>query len=70
MPEVAVLQGLLDGEGPYSEIVVPIRSAHQGAQEAFGDLSLVDLNVVLYLADGEERDATKGEFACLGWKGV
>jgi glycogen debranching enzyme len=33
-----------------------------GAQEAFGDLDLVDLNVVLYRADGEERDATKGEF--------
>ena len=31
-----------------------------GADEAFGDLDLVDLNVVLYRAEGEERDATKG----------
>ncbi|KAH7885855.1 glycoside hydrolase family 13 protein [Phlebopus sp. FC_14] len=29
---------------------------------AFSDLSLVDLNVVLYRADGEERDATSGAF--------
>ena len=33
-----------------------------GAQDAFGDLGLVDLNVILYRADGEERDATAGEF--------
>ena len=32
-----------------------------GADEAFGDLSLIDLNVVLYRSDGEERDATGGE---------
>lgn len=32
-----------------------------GADEAFGDLDLVDLNVVLYRAEGEERDATQGE---------
>ena len=29
--------------------------------KAFGDLDLIDLNVVLYRADGEERDATKGD---------
>lgn len=29
-----------------------------GAEAAFKDLDLVDLNVVLYRADGEERDAT------------
>ena len=29
-----------------------------GADEAFKDLDLVDLNVVLHRADGEERDAT------------
>ncbi|KAL4066020.1 glycoside hydrolase family 13 protein [Scleroderma citrinum] len=29
---------------------------------AFGGLDLVDLNVVLYRTDGEERDATGGEF--------
>jgi len=28
------------------------------SQEAFSELSLVDLNVILYRADGEERDAT------------
>lgn len=33
-----------------------------GAQEAFGDLNLVDLNVILYRADGEERDATGGTY--------
>lgn len=83
MPEVVVPQGL-DGEGPYSEIIVPeyfppgsimLFETHlqeldadldtfcaSGAPEAFDDLSLVDLNVILYRADGEERDATKGEF--------
>ncbi|KAG2039901.1 glycoside hydrolase family 13 protein [Suillus americanus] len=30
------------------------------ADKAFGNLDLVDLNVVLYRADGEERDATSG----------
>ncbi|KAG6868797.1 hypothetical protein C0993_010427, partial [Termitomyces sp. T159_Od127] len=34
----------------------------QGAQEVFDSLDLVDLNVVLYRADGEERDATDGKF--------
>ncbi|KAJ7281772.1 glycoside hydrolase family 13 protein [Mycena rebaudengoi] len=33
-----------------------------GAREAFADLDLVDLNVLLHRADGEERDATGGEF--------
>ncbi|KAF8478259.1 glycoside hydrolase family 13 protein [Gautieria morchelliformis] len=33
----------------------------QGADEAFRTLDLVDLNVVLYRADGEERDATSGK---------
>ncbi|CAK5273967.1 unnamed protein product [Mycena citricolor] len=33
-----------------------------GAKEAMGDLDLVDLNVVLYRADGEERDASSGEY--------
>jgi glycogen debranching enzyme len=32
-----------------------------GVEAAFGDLDLVDLNIVLYRCDGEERDATKGE---------
>lgn len=32
-----------------------------GAEEAFAQLDLVDLNVILHRADGEERDAT-GEF--------
>ncbi|KAF8074817.1 glycoside hydrolase family 13 protein [Lyophyllum atratum] len=34
----------------------------QGAQEAFGNLNLVDLNVILHRADGEERDATDGKY--------
>ncbi|KZT10101.1 glycoside hydrolase family 133 protein [Laetiporus sulphureus 93-53] len=33
----------------------------EGAEAAFADLNLVDLNVVLHRADGEERDATDGE---------
>ncbi|KAJ8515736.1 hypothetical protein ONZ45_g6896 [Pleurotus djamor] len=32
------------------------------AAKVFGALDLIDLNVVLYRADGEERDATAGEF--------
>ncbi|KZT59916.1 glycoside hydrolase family 133 protein [Calocera cornea HHB12733] len=32
----------------------------EGVDAAFTDLDLVDLNVVLYRADGEERDATDG----------
>lgn len=32
-----------------------------GVAEAMKDLDLVDLNVVLHRADGEEMDATKGE---------
>ncbi|RDX54237.1 glycoside hydrolase family 13 protein [Lentinus brumalis] len=33
----------------------------EGADAAFGDLDLVDLNVILHRAEGEERDATGGE---------
>ncbi len=33
----------------------------EGADAAFGDLDLVDLNVILHRAEGEERDATSGE---------
>ncbi|KAF9462976.1 glycoside hydrolase family 13 protein [Collybia nuda] len=33
-----------------------------GIQEAFGSLDIVDLNVVLYRVDREERDATGGQF--------
>ena len=29
-----------------------------GANEAFAELDLVDLNVILHRADGEEKDAT------------
>ncbi|PWN22903.1 putative 4-alpha-glucanotransferase [Microstroma glucosiphilum] len=32
-----------------------------GAKEAFADLDLVDLNVILYRADGEEKDSTQGK---------
>lgn len=32
-----------------------------GADEAFSDLDLVDLNCILHRADGEERDATGGD---------
>lgn len=33
----------------------------EGVEEAFDDVDLVDLNVLLYRADGEERDATGGD---------
>lgn len=33
-----------------------------GVQEAFSDINLVDLNVILHRADVEERDATGGAF--------
>ncbi|EIW79274.1 glycoside hydrolase family 13 protein [Coniophora puteana RWD-64-598 SS2] len=41
-----------------------------GAQEAFDELDLVDLNVILYRADGEERDATGGEFGVYNVPGL
>ena len=69
-----------DGEGPYSEIVVPEyfppgsvmvfstqmegidptldEFCKSGVNEAFADLDLVDLNVLLHRCDGEEKDAT------------
>lgn len=40
------------------------------AQKAFENLSLVELNVMLYRADGEERDATAGEFGVYDVKGL
>ena len=33
-----------------------------GAREAFDELDLVDLNIILYRVDSEERDATMREF--------
>ena len=41
-----------------------------GAEEAFGDLDLVDLNVVLFRAEGEERDATGGEIGTYNVPGI
>lgn len=41
-----------------------------GAEEAFSDLDLVDLNVVLHRAEGEERDATDGEFGTYAVPGL
>ncbi|KAF9268988.1 glycoside hydrolase family 13 protein [Marasmius fiardii PR-910] len=83
MSPVAVSQGL-DGEGPYSEIIIPeefppgsimlFETTLQGldadldtfcavdVETAFGDLGLVELNVVLHRAEGEERDATDGVY--------
>ncbi|KAG6335732.1 hypothetical protein ID866_3356 [Astraeus odoratus] len=40
------------------------------AQAAFDGLDLVDLNVVLYRADGEERDATDGESGVYNLPGI
>ncbi|KAF7796344.1 hypothetical protein EIP86_007521 [Pleurotus ostreatoroseus] len=41
-----------------------------GADDAFGDLDLIDLNVVLYRAEGEERDATRGEIGSYNLPGM
>ncbi|THV06230.1 glycoside hydrolase family 13 protein [Dendrothele bispora CBS 962.96] len=41
-----------------------------GAQAVFGDLGLIELNVVLHRADGEERDATDGEFGVYNIPGL
>ncbi len=40
------------------------------AQEAFSDLDLVELNIVLHRAEGEERDATDGMFGCYDISGL
>ena len=42
----------------------------QGAEDAFGKLNLVDLNVVLHRAEGEERDATDGEIGAYSVAGI
>ncbi|KAF9045811.1 glycoside hydrolase family 13 protein [Hymenopellis radicata] len=41
-----------------------------GAQDVFGLLDLVELNVVLHRADGEERDTTGGEFGAYDVPGL
>ena len=41
-----------------------------GAWEAFGGLDLVDLNVVMYRTDVEERDTTDGEFGAYHVSGL
>ena len=83
LPEIVAPQGL-DGEGPYTEIVIPevfppgsilvFETQLQGydasldefcvagSQQAFGDLDLVDLNVILHRSEVEERDATSGVY--------
>ena len=48
----------------------PGERAKRGADDAFGDLDLVDLNVVLYRAEGEERDATRGEIGAYAVPGL
>ncbi|KAI0820793.1 glycoside hydrolase family 13 protein [Trametes gibbosa] len=42
----------------------------QGAEAAFANLNLVDLNVVLHRAEGEERDATGGEIGTYAVPGI
>lgn len=41
-----------------------------GADEAFGDLDFVDLNVILHRAEGEELDATEGAIASYNVPGM
>ncbi|EJU03556.1 glycoside hydrolase family 13 protein [Dacryopinax primogenitus] len=52
---VMLFETQMDGLRPELEEI-----CKQGADEAFADLDLVELNVLLYRADGEERDATDG----------
>lgn len=40
------------------------------AEEAFDELDLVDLNVVLHRSEGEERDATSGEIGAYNVPGM
>jgi len=40
------------------------------AEQAFKDLNLVELNVVLYRCEGEERDATGGEIGAYDVPGI
>ncbi len=42
----------------------------EGLNDAVADLSLLDLNVVLYRTDGEERDATNGEIGAYNIPGL
>jgi hypothetical protein len=42
-------------------------SIQSGANEAFAELDLVDLNVILHRADGEEKDATGMYLPSLGF---
>jgi hypothetical protein len=42
-------------------------SIQSGANEAFAELDLVDLNVILHRADGEEKDATGMYLPYLGF---
>jgi len=41
-----------------------------GAEQAFKDLNLVELNVALFRCEGEERDATKGEIGAYDVPGI
>jgi len=41
-----------------------------GAQGVFGDLGLIELNTILHRADGEERDATDGQFGVYNVPGI
>lgn len=41
-----------------------------GAEQAFKDLDLVELNVVLFRCEGEERDATNGEIGAYDISGI
>lgn len=41
-----------------------------GVEKAFKDLNLVELNVVLFRCEGEERDATKGEIGAYEVPGI
>lgn len=81
-----------DGDGSYSEIIVPDNFppgsimlfktqmegvdadldalCASGTEKAFGSLDLVDLNAILYRAEGEERDATGGEIGAYDVPGM
>lgn len=53
---IMVFETTMDGMSPGLD-----EKCREGVDEAFNEVDLVDLNVLLYRADGEERDATGGD---------
>jgi len=60
-PPGSILLFLTQIEGISASLDTFVKS---DVEKAFSGLDLVDLNVILHRADGEERDATTGEIGC------